>query len=323
MKSFVLCAAILALAGSLFAASLTLERTIPLPGVEGRIDHFASDAAGHRLFVAALGNNSVEVLGLDKGKVIHSIAGLDEPQGIFFVRETNRLFVANGGNGVVRVFDGTTFAPLAKVKLGDDADDVRYDPSAKLLYVGHGSGALAAIDVANNAIAADVPLDAHPEAFELEKNGPLAFVNVPGAHDITVIDRRKRAVVSTWSLGFAAANFPMALDEMHHRVLIGCRVPARLIVFDAESGKQVAKLDLHGDCDDLYFDQTRRKIYASCGEGFIDVFSQMDADHYSLEESVKTERGARTSFFDGERLYLAVPKRGGRSAEVQCYRIGN
>ncbi len=312
----------LTLAGFLSAASLTLERTIPLSSVEGRIDHFASDAAGHRLFVAALGNNTVEVLGLDEGKVIHSITGLDEPQGIFFVRETNRLFVANGGDGTVRIFDGTTFAPLANVKLGDDADDVRYDRSKKLLYVGHGSGALAAIDVTRNAIVADVPLDAHPEAFELEKNGPLAFVNVPGTHAITVIDRRKRAVVSTWSIGFAAGNFPMVLDEASHRVLIACRVPARLIVFDTASGKQVAKLDLHGDCDDLYFDRVRRKIYASCGEGFIDVYTQVDGDHYSLGESVKTGRGARTSFFDGERLYLAVPKRGGRSAEVRCYRMG-
>ncbi len=196
------------------------------------------------------------------------------------------------------------------MKLDDDADDVRYDRSSKRLYVGHA-----------NAIASDVSLGAHPEAFELAKDGPQAYVNVPGAHEIAVIDRQKRSVVATWSIGFAAANFPMALDEPHHRLLIGCRVPARLLVFDTETGKETAKLDLHGDCDDLFLDPARRRIYASCGEGFIDVFTQSDADRYSRKESVKTKAGARTCFFDGQRIYLAVPKRGSRSAEVRCYRI--
>jgi len=176
MKSLAFFAAALVFAGPLAAASLTLERTIPLPGVEGRIDHFSLDTAGHRLFVAALGNNTVEVVNLTEGKVIRSITGLVEPQGIFFLADVNRLFVANGGDGAVRVFDGTTFAAMAAVKFGDDADNLRYDAAAKRLYVGYGSGALGAIDVTRNTIVADVPLKAHPESFQLEKNGSRAFV---------------------------------------------------------------------------------------------------------------------------------------------------
>jgi len=321
MKSPAIFAAAFAFASPLAAASLTLERTILLPGVEGRIDHFSLDATGHRLFVAALGNNTVEVVSLAEGKVIRSLTGLAEPQGVFFVPDANRLYVANGGDGAVRVFDGTTFAVTATVKFDDDADNLRYDAAAKRLYVGHGGGALGAIDAARGGIAVDVPLKAHPESFQLEKNGSRAFVNVPGAHHIAVVDREKKSVIATWSLGLAAANFPMALDEANHRLVVACRVPARLVVFDTESGKEVAKLDLHGDCDDLFFDPARRQLYASCGEGFIDVFSQTDADHYALKEAVKTEAKARTGFFDGERIYLAVPKQGDRPAEVRCYRI--
>ena len=316
-----LLASTLDFASPLVAASLTAERTISLPGVEGRIDHISFDAVGHRLFVAALGNNTVEVVNLDEGKVVYSIAGLAEPQGIYFLGELNRLYVANGGDGVVRVFEGKTFAAVTNIPTDDDADNVRYDSAAKCLYVGHGRGALSAIDVITNTVVGTIPLMAHPESFQLEKDGPLAFVNVPGAHHIAVIDRLKKSVVATWSLGLVAANFPMALDEANHRLMVACRVPARLMVFDTESGKDVAKLDLHGDCDDLFFDPVRHRLYASCGEGFIDVFTQMDADHYVLKEAVTTEAKARTCFFDGEHIYLAVPKRGDRSAEMRCYRI--
>lgn len=321
MKSLALVAAALALAGPVGAGTLTLERTILLPNVVGRIDHFSLDAAGQRLFVAALGNDTVEVVNLAEGKVDRSIKGLAEPQGIYFLAASGRLYVANGGDGAVRVFDGITFASVATIKFGGDADNLRYDAAAKRLYVGYGSGALGVIDVASNAIVADIPLKAHPESFQLAKTGARAFVNVPGAHQIAVVDREKRSVIATWPMGLAAANFPMALDEANHRLLVAFRVPARLIVFNTESGQEVAKLDLHGDCDDLFFDAARRQLYASCGEGFIDVFTQTDAEHYSLKEAIKTEGKARTCFFDGDHIYLAVPKRGERSAEVRCYRL--
>lgn len=305
------------------AATLSLERTISLPAVEGRIDHLAHDPAGGRLFVAALGNNSVEVIDLTAARVVRRIQGLAEPQGVCFLAESNQLYVANGGDGTVRVFDGSTYAPVATIATDNDADNLRYDPTAQLLYVGHGSGALGAIDPARNTRVADIAVPAHPESFQLENAGPRAFVNVPGAHDVAVVDRVQRIVVATWPLGSAAANFPMALDEPNHRLLVACRQPPRLLVFDTTSGREVANADLHGDCDDLFFDGHRRRLYAACGEGFIDVFALDGADRVVLTETVETEAKARTAFFDGERLYLAVPKRGGHDAEVRVYRAAN
>jgi hypothetical protein len=208
------------------------------------------------------------------------------------------------------------------VRFDHDADNLRYDVAAKQLYVGHGGGGLGAIDVTRGGIAAEIPLSAHPESFQLESRGSRVFVNVPSAHHIAVVDREKKRVIATWPLEFVAANFPMVLDESTHRLMIATRIPGRLLVFDTESGKQIAKLDLHGDCDDLFFDPSRRQLYASCGEGFIDVFTQTTEDHYALKRAVKTAGKARTCFFDGEHIYLAVPKQGDRSAEVRCYLVG-
>ena len=318
---------ILIIVAVLVAAQVDAEtfkhtRSIPLPQVEGRIDHLSIDADGGRLFVAALGNNTIEIVDLRAGKVARSLSGFSEPQGVLFVPELNRLYVANGGDGSVRIFDATTFESVTTLQFDDDADNLRYDAAAKQVYVGYGSGALGIIDATKNTIIGTVPLTAHPESFQLEKNGSRLFVNVPRSHTIAVIERRTRRVIGHWSLGLVAANFPMALDERNHRAFIASRAPARLLVFDTESGKEIAKLDLHGDCDDLFFDAARHQVYASCGEGFIDVFTQSDANHYALREAVKTRPRARTCYFDGERIYLAVPAASGHDAQIDVYEIG-
>src|SRR6266508_3128856 len=125
--------AVIAEAGE--SVPLKLVQTIPLPNVEGRIDHMAVDLKGQRLFVAALGNNTVEVLDLRAGNRIRSITGLHEPQGIGFIAEFNRIFVANGKSGACDVFDGSSFKLIKIVKFSDDADNVRYDAKARRVYV--------------------------------------------------------------------------------------------------------------------------------------------------------------------------------------------
>ncbi len=303
------------------AIPLRLIQTIPMPEVEGRIDHLAVDLKGERLFVAALGNNTLEVLDLIAGKLIRSITGLQEPQGVLFIPEFNKIFVTNGEGGTCDIFDGDAFKLINRVKSLEDADNIRYDAAAKYVYIGYGSGALGILDAANGKHLGDIRLAGHPESFQLEKSGPRIFINVPTANQIAVVDQEKRAVVATWPLKGAQSNFPMALDETNHRLFVGFRKPAKLIVFDTESGKAVANLDSVGDTDDIFYDAMRKRIYVSGGEGFLDVFEQGDADHYRILAKIPTASGARTALFVPElgRLYLAVPHRGSQGAEVRVY----
>lgn len=302
---------------------LRLVQTILLPNVTGRIDHLAIDLKSQRLFVAALGNNSLEVLDLQGGRLIRSIGGLHEPQGVLFISESRQIFVTNGQSGTVERFNGVSLDLEERVAPFDDADNIRYDPVTRSLYVGYGNGALGILDAANGQRFASITLAGHPESFQLERSGPRVFVNVPTAQQIAVIDREKRIVVKTWPLTGAQANFPMALDEPQHRLFIGFRKPAKLVVFDTESGKVVASLDSAGDADDIFYDAARKRIYISCGEGFIDLFEQVDADHYKRIVKIPTAPGARTSLFVPElgRLYLAVPRQAGRAAEVRVYEV--
>src|SRR5207249_3483981 len=221
---------------------LKLVQTIPLPGVEGRIDHMSADIKGQRLFVAALGNNTMEVVDLAQGKRVRSITGLKEPQGITYLAELDQIVVANGGDGTVRTFEGKSFAMISNLPLGDDADNVRYDSAVGRIVVGYGDGALGFIDAKAHKVISSIKLSGHPESFQLEKSRPRIYVNVPNANHIAVIDSNKQSVITTWSVGQFRANFPMALDEAHHRLFVGTRNPAKLVVFDTESGKQITAL---------------------------------------------------------------------------------
>ena len=304
-------------------ALLRLVQTIPLPHVEGRIDHMAVDLHGQRLFVAALGNNTLEVLDLQAGTHLHTITGLHEPQGVVVLPESNTIVITNGHTGECDLFDGTSFQHRGTVKLARDADNVRYDPARHTLYVGYGAGALGLIDATRVQHLGDIPLQGHPEAFQLEQAGPRVFVNVPSAHHVAVVDRDTRAVITTWPLQGAEANFPMALDDTHHRLFIGVRTPPLLLVLDTASGKEMARVPSVGDADDLFYDAPHRRLYIAGGAGALSIVAQEDADHYTPVATLPTAAGARTALWVPERgrLYLAVPHRGAQGAEIRVYAV--
>ena len=302
---------------------LKLARTIRLPGVEGRIDHFAFDPSGQRLFVCALGNNSVEVIDWRKGEKVHSITGLGAPQGVAYVADSNHIVVANDEGGRCTIYDGKSFQQLVTVDLKDDADNVRYDSAARQVLVGFGSGGVAIIDPIAGKQLGTIGLPAHPESFQFEKNGPRIFVNIPKRVEVAVLDRDQRKVVATWKTDGATANFPMALDETNHRLFVGCRVPARLLVLNTESGAAVSKIEIAGDSDDLFYDSKRHRVYAICGGGKIDVIAQSDPNSYQRLTSIDTAKGARTGLFVAEldTLFVAVPHNGSQLAEIRAYDV--
>jgi DNA-binding beta-propeller fold protein YncE len=304
-------------------AAIQLKQTIALSGVEGRIDHFDFDAAGERLFVCALGNNTLEVVDLNKGERIHTIGGLGAPQGVAFVPERNRLLVANDKGGVCNIYDANSFQLIGKVNFADDADNMRYDSASKRIYVGFGSGGIGIINAVDGKQVGSIKLAAHPEAFELERQGHRIFVNVPTARHVAVIDRDKNEVIATWKTDGAFGNFPMALDEANHRLFVGCRLPSKLVVLDTASGKTVTSVGISGDPDDIFYDSKRHRVYVICGAGKIDIIDQTDANTYKALAKINTADGARSGLFVPERdaLFVAVPHRGSQRAEIRRYQI--
>ncbi|TMG82689.1 MAG: hypothetical protein E6H78_14105 [Betaproteobacteria bacterium] len=300
---------------------LVLVATIPMPDVKGRIDHLDVDVKGHRLFITALGNNTVEVLDIGANRHAKSIPGFGEPQGLAYLPESNRLYVANGSAGRVDVLDGGSLVPLKRIAKLDDADNVRYDSAQRAVVIGYGKGALRIIHADTTESAGDIPLSGHPESFQLEQAGSRAFVNVPSARQVAVVDRAKREVIATWEVPGARENFPMALDEKDKRLFVGTRSPGMVLVYDTDSGKVIAKLQIGGDTDDIFFDPERKRVYVICGEGRIDIFRAESRDRYASEGSIQTAPRARTGLFvpgDGK-LYVAAPATRASPARVLVY----
>ena len=308
---------------------MTLTGAIPMPHVQGRIDHFALGSDG-TIFISALGSNTEEVIDLSAGTVTRAIPGIPRPQGGAYAPEVKKLFVGSD-EGKLYIFDGNTFAQLATLDFGDDVDNLRYDPASKRLYVGYGDGtkgAIAMVDVTTNRrLPEEFKLGAHPESFQLEKSGPNIYVNLPGLMQIAAINR-KTGAIARWPVK-EEANFPMALDEPNRRLFVATREPPRLLVLDTQSGRVVATLPCPQESDDLYYDAARRRIYVPGGEGYISVFEQQDADHYRLLVKVSSQVGGRTAGYWGkllkgfDRFYLAVPARADHGAEVLIYTIQN
>lgn len=302
--------------------ALTLERAISLPGVEGRIDHLSADLQGGRVFVAALGNGTVEVVDLNRAQRVGEITGLKEPQGLVYLPSNHTLYVATGGDGMVRAYNGQTLALAGSIALGDDADNLRYDRQNNSVLAGYGDGAIASLSL-DLKRKAEVRVPAHPESFQLTKDSAHLFVNLPNDQSVAFIDLAKMSVAAKWGHLGAQANFPMAIDQSRHRIFMACRKPAQLLVLNSETGSVTQRMSSVGDADDLFFDSTRDRIYVIGGEGFVDVVDAQANGKLSSISHIPTAAGARTGLFvpAWNELLVAAPHRGAEPARLLVFAL--
>lgn len=286
------------------SAPLRLERRIELSNVKGRIDHLALDLEHRRLFVAEYGNGSVDEIDLPSGKVVGRIAGLHEPQGVAYLPGTREIVVASG-DGSVRFYAAADRREIARINLGEDADNVRIDARNGHVIVGYGSGALATIDSVTHRVLARLPLSGHPEGFRLI--GSRVFVNIPDKGSIVEADLDRNRVIATWSTGLHRANFPMIVGPSDDWIAVAYRLPAALQFVATDTGRVIESRPSCGDADDLFVGNGR--IMVICGAGHVDVAPL--ANQPGATVRVTTAPGARTGLFSAElnRLFVAAPAR--------------
>lgn len=302
--------------------SLEQIQTIDLLGKAGKLDHLIVENKSERLFQANKVNNSIDVVDLKNGKLLTQITKQAGVQGLAYATDLERLYAGLGTGGYCNIFDGKNLKLLKTVKFFDDADNVRYNPRTHLVYVAHAEKMLGVIDGKALQLKTDIKLPGPAESFQLESSRPRLYLNSPSPSQVIVIDTDKNEVIKSYPLKMAAANYPLALDESNHRLFIGCRKKPMLVVMDSESGAEITGLEIPADTDDLFYDAKRKRIYVSCGEGYLAVIRQIDADHYDVLERIQTKKDARTCYFDAEtgRLYLAVPRQAGKAGpEIWVY----
>src|SRR5216684_7907533 len=311
---------------------LKLIETIPLPGLkDGDFDHFTPDVEGHRLFLTAEANGKVQVFDTNTNKLIHTIEDLKAPHAILYRQDLKKLFIVDGDDSAIKVYDSDSYQMTAQIKLSIDADSIAYDPATNYLYVVNGGreahtpySLISVVDTNTSTKLRDIKINSnHIEAIVLEKSGPRMFLNITGQNAVGVLHRDKNELAATWPLPAGdTQNVAMALDEANHRLFVTTRKPGKLIVLDSESGKVIADLPAVGFVDDMSYDAKLKRVYLA-GDQFLDVFEQKDADHYALLARIPGGFRAKTATLVPElnRYYVAVPHHEKNEAEVRVYDV--
>jgi WD40 repeat protein len=311
---------------------LKLVNTIPLPGLkDGDFDHFTPDVDGHRMFLTAEANGKVQVFDTNTNKLIHNIEDLKAPHAILYRQDLKKLFIVDGDDSAVKVYDGDSYQIVGQIKLTIDADSIAYDPATKYMYVVNGGreahtpySLISVVDTDASKKLRDIKINSnHVEAIVLEKSGPRMFCNITSLNAVGVLDRSKSALQATWPLPAGdKQNVAMALDEDNHRLFVVTRTPGKLVVLNSDNGKMIASLPAVGLVDDMSYDAKRKRIYLA-GDQFVDVFEQKDPDHYALLTKIPGSFRAKTGTLVPEwnRYYLAVPHHENHEAEVRVYEV--
>ena len=307
--------------------ALRLAKTIELAGIQGKFDHFAIDLSGSRLFIAATGNHSVEVIDLKTDKVQQSITGLGKPHGLAWIAATGRLYVSDGALAELRVYQGDPLALAGTIKLSEDADDMVFDDAGSLLFVGHGGAdaanpaSIAVVDTEHFVLLKNLPVATHPEALEIDPKSRRVFANIADSNLVAVIDSGSKTVTTQWKLTKAGGNVPIAFDEGHRLVYVACRTPGTLLALDARTGAEIASQTAAGKADDLFYDSSLKRVYMISGVGEVDTFQVDERRALSPLEVLPTVPGAKTALFVPSQnlLYLGVPATGEHPAEIRAY----
>ena len=311
-----------------FDQPLKLIRSLSLgPEITGNFDHFGVDLKRNRLFATPEDFKAVLVFDLTDGKVVHVIQGIVRPHAVLYREDTDRLYVTDGGDGSVKVYDGQTYQLVNRIPLLKDADSIGYDTSTKYLYVDNGGGdagqtysMLSVIDTTSNKKLADIKIDGDTlEAMALDAYRPRLYVNDKAKNSVVVVDRLKNAIVAQWPITLGKGNVTMALDEQRQRLFVGCR-DGKLVVLDTNTGKELQALAITPGVDDTIYDPSTRRLYA-IGGGAVDVYDQATLDRYVSAGTVRAGATAKTGRFVPQlkTLFVASPQSANENAKVMLF----
>jgi DNA-binding beta-propeller fold protein YncE len=311
---------------------LRLVQTIDVPGVR-KWDHFGVDLKGNRLFVSSEEEPAVEVFDLRTNKHLQSLTEFKEPHNVLPFPELKKIFVVDGEASEIKILDYDSYKLIGRIALTIDADPIVYDPASKYLYVVNGGREaktptclISVVDIATGKKLADMTLETNRlESMAIEKSSNRLFVNMTGINSIGVVDREKRAVVQTWPVTAGKDNVPLQYDEATHRLFLATRKPSKLVVVNADNGKEVASLDVADYVDDLAYDAAHHRLYlpGGGGNGAVSVVEQRGADNYQVVATIPTKPGAKTARFVPElnKYYVGVPAKDAQPAQILVFDV--
>jgi DNA-binding beta-propeller fold protein YncE len=280
-----------------------LLKTIPVPG-DGGWDYLIVDDAGRRVYVSH--GTEVVVLDADSGEVKGKIADTKGVHGIALAPDLDRGFTSNGQANNVTVFELKTLKPVGTVETGKKPDAILFDPSTQRVFAFNGgSGSATVIDAKEGKVAGTIDLGGQPEFAVADGKGNV-FVNLEDKSMLLKLDANKMAVLERWPVAPGEAPTGLAMDRKNRRLFIGCR-NKMLVVMNADDGKVVATQPIGERVDAAAFDPETGLVFASNGDGTVNVIHEESPDKYSEVETVKTRLGSKTMALDAKTHNLFIP----------------
>ena len=312
------------------ASPLELVRTIPMPGIAGRFDSFGVDVKGHRLFVTPLDHKTVEVYDLKTGKLIHSIPGIEKAHAVLYRGDLDEIFVTDGPAGSLKIFKGDKYELVKAVEQLAQPDGILYDPDTHYLFIITGGenakldySLISVVDTDKGTHLGDIRIEGGTmEEMRLEKSSARLFVVNREKNRIEVIDSKKRTILTSWPLTLGKLPVGLAIDESAHRLFVGCRSEV-IVVLDAASGKEITSVPISKGIDGMVFDPATKRIYSEANTGAIDVYEEVDADHYQSLGTTPIGSPAKPGLLVPElnRYFVAVPQHDNVDAAILEYKV--
>jgi DNA-binding beta-propeller fold protein YncE len=301
-----------------------------MPGIAGRFDFFGIDVKGRRLFVTPLDHKTVEVYDLNAGKLIHSIPGIAKPHAVLYRQDLDEIFVTDGPAGSLKVYKGNNYEFVKAVEPLLEPDGILFDPATRYLYVITGGenakldySLISVVDTDRAERVGDIRIEGGTmEEMQLEKSSSRLFVVNREKNRIEVIDRQKRAILTSWPLTLGSVPVGLAMDESNRRLFVGCRSEI-MVVMDSTSGKEIASFPLSKGIDGMVFDRATKRIYSEANSGAIDVYEETDPDHYRSLGTTAIGSPAKPGLLVPElnRYFVAVPQHGDMDAAVLEFKV--
>lgn len=289
----------------LAAPAYHLLKEIPVGG-DGGWDYLSLDPAAHRLYVTHA--TKVVVIDTATDKVVGEIADTPGVHGFDFAPELNRGFTSNGKENKASIVDLKTLRTLSKVVTGENPDAILYEPGRREVYTWDGRGHTATVfDATTGNVVATVPVGGKPEFAQADAAAGRVYANIEDKNEVVALDTKSHAIVNHWPIAPGEEATGMAIDPAHHRLILGCS-NARMIILDSTSGKVIASIDAGEGIDATAFDPGTQLAFASAGAGTVTIVHEDSPDRFTVVQTLKTERGARTMTLDTatHKIYLGA-----------------
>lgn len=309
------------------AEPLKPVQTIQLPAGKTKFDHFGVDLAHHRLFATPEDQQKVYVMDLNTGQMLTEIKGIAKPHAVLYRSDLDRIYVTDGVDGALKIFDGKNYELIKSVPLAKDADSIGYEPARNLLYVVNGGkdaeqsySLVSIVDTTGNKKIGEIRVDGETlEAMAIDIWRPRGYVNNKAKNTVVVLDRWKNTIAGEWPVTMGKTNVAMALDEQHQRLFVGCR-SGQVVVLDSNTGKELQALAIPPGVDDMLFDADSKRLYA-VGGGTVSVFEESDADHFNPLTPITGAGKAATGTLvpSLNRYFVAVPSSDTAAPSVQVF----